>query len=167
MNPLRSRRNRFAHMEVNVKKERLTQSVLVIVGLFNLYGSAAQLALGAEKRDRADVSELLHSGAEFRYIGKSWHSSMLSLDAEKWCFRQNSRPSNTRCVRRASVQIAISLLKTPGFARPSLFVKELRNWRGPMSVAELPVSVAIICEGSKISCLSNRMPSRVDLNLSP
>ena len=56
--------------EVNVKRERLTQIVLVIVGLlqsgpnlFSIYGSAAfQLAFGAEERDRTDVSELFYSG---------------------------------------------------------------------------------------------------------
>ena len=53
-----------------MKRERLTQIVLVIVGLLNLapnlfsiYGSAAfQLAFGAEERGRADVSELFYSG---------------------------------------------------------------------------------------------------------
>ena len=53
-----------------MKRERLTQIVLVIVGLLNLVdnlfsisGPAAfQLALGSEKRARADVSELFYSG---------------------------------------------------------------------------------------------------------
>ena len=70
-------RNKIRSNEVNMKRERLTQIVLVIVGLFNLahnlfsiYGSAAfQLAFGAEERDRPDVSELLYSGR-----GLSTHS---------------------------------------------------------------------------------------------
>jgi hypothetical protein len=53
-----------------VKRERLTQIVLVIVGLLNLapiYFLYTNLrhsswAFGAEERSRTDVSELLYSG---------------------------------------------------------------------------------------------------------
>ena len=69
-------------MEANVKRERLTQIVLVIVGLFNLaviyfvYMDLRQfqLAFGAEERDRADVSELLYSGR-----GLSTHSRTATI----------------------------------------------------------------------------------------
>jgi hypothetical protein len=65
-----TRPTRFAQNEVNMKRERLTQIVLVIVGLLNLaiiyflYMDLrhSKLAFGAEERDRADVSELLYSG---------------------------------------------------------------------------------------------------------
>ena len=60
-----------------MKRERLTQIVLVIVGLFesapdlfSIFGSVAfQLAFGGEVRVRTDVSELFYSGR-----GLSTHS---------------------------------------------------------------------------------------------
>jgi hypothetical protein len=75
-----------------VKKERVTQIVLVIVGLLNLvpiyfliYGSAAfQLAFGAEERVRADVSELFIPVGVFLLIASRRpfeHRSMIALAA--------------------------------------------------------------------------------------
>jgi hypothetical protein len=61
-----------------VKRERLTQIVLVIVGLFNLgviYFLYIDLrhsgwAFEAKERGRADVSELLYSGRGFSTHGR-------------------------------------------------------------------------------------------------
>jgi hypothetical protein len=63
-------RNKIRSNEVNVKRERLTQIVLVIVGLVNLaliYFLYMDLRhsswlLVQKKRDRTDVSELFYSG---------------------------------------------------------------------------------------------------------
>jgi hypothetical protein len=56
-----------------MKRERLTQIVLVIVGLLNLaiiYFLYTELAFGSEERGRADVSELLYSGRGFSTHGR-------------------------------------------------------------------------------------------------
>jgi hypothetical protein len=75
-----------------VKRERLTQIVLVIVGLVNLAMiyflyldlPAFRLAFGAEERDRTDVSELFYSGRGLLLMAArrpSEHRSMIALAA--------------------------------------------------------------------------------------
>jgi hypothetical protein len=55
----------------------------------------------------------------------------------------------------------------PGVALPNRQRLLGGNGRRPVSVAELPVSLAILCKSGKVSRFGNAVPGGIDLNLAP